>query len=107
MSKSHWVMDYETICNCFVAVFIHYKDDSIKRTFVINKSTNDFARFISFLKGNVKHKEWHISYNGLAFDAQITQHILNNESKFAKLSGEDLAKELYKFDIADQLFNLI
>ncbi len=90
-------MDYETICNCFVGVFVHYKDDSVKRTFVINKSTNDFTRFISFLKGNVKHKEWHISYNGLAFDAQITQHILNNESKFAKLSGEDLAKELYKF----------
>jgi hypothetical protein len=95
--KNHWVMDYETICNCFVGVFVHYKDDSIKRTFVINKETNDFTRFITFLKGNVKHKEWHISYNGLAFDAQITQHILNNESKFAKLSGEDLAKELYKF----------
>ena len=52
--KNHWVMDYETICNCFVAVFIQYKDDSIKRTFVINETTNDFERFYSFLSGNLK-----------------------------------------------------
>ncbi len=97
VKKNHWVMDYETITNCFVAVFIHYKDDSIKRTFVINETTNDFERFYSFLSGNLKHNEWHISYNGLAFDAQITQYILSNKSKLSKLSGDDLAKDLYAF----------
>jgi hypothetical protein len=97
VKKNHWVMDYETITNCFVAVFIHYKDDSIKRTFVINETTNDFERFYSFLSGNLKHNEWHISYNGLAFDAQITQYILSNKSKLSKLSGNDLAKDLYAF----------
>jgi hypothetical protein len=56
--KNHWVMDYETICNCFVGVFVHYKDDSVKRTFVINKSTIDFTRFISFLKGNTDSIEY-------------------------------------------------
>lgn len=90
-------MDYETLINCFVAVFQHYKDDQVKHIFVIHKDRNDFTKFVTFLNKCVTNKQWHISYNGLAFDAQITQHILNNQVRLAKLSTEDLIADIYAY----------
>lgn len=90
-------MDYETICNCFVAVFQHYKDDSVRQVFVVNKERNDFKEFVKFLRQNITNKEWHISYNGLAFDAQITQFILNNHKQLESLSSDRLTSEIYKY----------
>lgn len=96
-TASHWVMDYETIINCFVAVFIHYKDDNVKKTFVVNKSQNDFHNFVTFLRECVDKKQWHISYNGLEFDAQISQYVLKNAVALSKLSGEGIAEKLYTY----------
>lgn len=95
--QTHWVMDYETLCNCFVAVFQHYKDDNVRHVFVIHQDRNDFTKFVTFLQKCVTNKEWHISYNGLAFDAQITQWALDNQKRLATLSTEDVIKEIYKF----------
>ena len=90
-------MDYETIVNCFVAVFQHYKDDGVKHVFVIHKDRNDFPKFVSFLQRCVSNKEWHISYNGLAFDAQITQWILYNHEDLSRLTADQLVSEIYKY----------
>lgn len=90
-------MDYETLCNCFVAVFQHYKDKDVKHVFIIHKDRNDFPKFISFLKKNIKEKERHISYNGLAFDAQITQYLLDNHEALLQMNTEDLIKIIYKY----------
>jgi hypothetical protein len=99
MSKqaTHWVMDYETLTNCFIGVFQHYKDDSISEIFVVTKDQNDFQKFVTFLNKCVTEKQWHISYNGLAFDAQITQWVIKNQKTLLKLNGEQLAKELYNY----------
>lgn len=93
---THWVMDYETIVNCFVGVFQHYKDDSISEIFVINEDQNDLPKFIDFLNKCVQLNQWHISYNGLAFDAQISQHIIKNQRKLLSLTGLETAKYIYK-----------
>lgn len=90
-------MDYETIVNCFVGVFQHYKDEGVRHVFVIHQDRNDFTKLVNFLNNCVANKEWHISYNGLAFDAQITQWILDNQKPLAALSTQDLLKEIYKF----------
>jgi hypothetical protein len=45
LDMTHYVMDYETIINCFVAVFQHYKED-ITKIFVIHKSRNDIKQLI-------------------------------------------------------------
>jgi hypothetical protein len=95
--QTHWVMDYETLVNCFVAVFQHYKDDGVKHIFIIHDQRNDFVKFVNFLKSCVKNKQYHISYNGLAFDAQITQFILDNQAKLSQLSTKDLIDEIYKY----------
>ncbi len=93
---NHYVMDYETLINCFCAVFIHYKT-SEQHVFVIHESRNDYKSLIKFLEKNINNKEWHISYNGLAFDAQITQYILNNRYVFAKESAAAVALLIYTY----------
>jgi hypothetical protein len=95
--QTHWVMDYETILNCFVGVFVHYKNDDVKHVFIINNDRNDIKKLVNFLQTCVTSKEWHISYNGLAFDAQITQYILNNSDRLITLSTSNLASDLYKY----------
>jgi hypothetical protein len=94
MSKSHWVMDYETLNNCFIAVFQHHKE-TIERVFVVHALRNDIVELVQFLEENVKNKEWHISFNGLAFDAQITMMILKQKKKLVTLSGEEIATLVY------------
>ncbi len=93
---THWVMDYETLCNCFIAVFEHYKTDE-RKVFVVCKQQNDFPQFVAFLNECVTKNQWHISYNGLNFDAQITQYLLDVQKKLVSLDGESIAQVIYKF----------
>jgi len=92
----HWVMDYETLSNCFTGVFEHYKTNETK-VFVVHDLRNDFDEFIDFLEQNVTNKEWHISYNGLAFDGQITQYIIDNHYLWKNISACEIANILYKY----------
>lgn len=90
-------MDYETIVNCFVGVFVDYKDSNVKHLFVVHDQRNDFPKLVTFLQRCVTEKEWHISYNGLAFDAQITQHILDKHKSLSRMSISDLIKNIFNF----------
>lgn len=92
---TNWVHDYETLSNCFVGVFEDYKTDENK-IFVVHKIWDDREALIQFLDKNVKEKEWHISFNGLAFDSQITEHIIQNKEFFMSLSAEEAARWIYK-----------
>lgn len=92
--KTHWVMDYETMVDCFVAVFEDYKKEDT-RVFIISNLRNDILPLLAFLRDNLKYDQWHISYNGLNFDSQITQHILLNARRLAYMEGGDIAAELY------------
>ena len=92
--KKHYVMDYETMSSCFVAVFEDYKTEDTK-VFIISKFKNDIIELLRFLKDNLKYEQWHISYNGLNFDSQITQHILLNARELAYMEGEEIAEALY------------
>lgn len=92
---AHWVMDYETLVNCFIGVFQHYKDDSITKVFTIWEDQNDFPIMIKFLNDCQQLNQWHISYNGLAFDAQITQWMLSNQKQLLKLSTKELIDAIY------------
>jgi hypothetical protein len=93
---NHWVMDYETLSNCFTAVFEHYKTQETK-VFVVHDLRNDLVPFIDFLKQNTDNREWHISYNGLAFDAQVTHYIIENYESWLNLSGCETAAIIYKY----------
>ena len=96
--REFWVMDYETIVNCFVAVYESY-DSEERKVFVINRERNDAAEFVKFLIESKKAGDWHFGYNNLAFDAQITEFILANEEEFSssRADAEALAYRLYEY----------
>ena len=103
MNKKHWVMDYETLYNCFIGVFESYKTKETK-IFVVHDLRNDFNDFITFIEKCITEKEWHISYNGLAFDAQITHHILDNYHLWKNLTGCEIANIIYNVPVPKYLF---
>jgi len=95
---NHWIIDYETLVDCTVLCAQHYKNPEDLRVFVISRLRNDIQKLYSFLVDNVIDDEFHISFNGMAFDNQITTFIM---SRFAvgiydNLRGEDIAAEVYE-----------
>ncbi len=91
---THWVMDYETLVNCFVGVFEDYRTTN-QQIFVIHEKHNDFKKLIEFFLINKQYKEMHISFNGLAFDSQITEYLIRERKKLDSLSGGEIASAIY------------
>jgi hypothetical protein len=87
-------MDYETLSNCFIGVFQHYKTEETK-IFVCGLMRNDIEELLEFFETNRKENQWHISFNGLAFDAQITNYIIKHGTQFSKWGGAQIAKAIY------------
>jgi hypothetical protein len=88
-------MDYETLSNCFIAVFEDVKSEHTE-TFICHKSQNDILEFITFLERNITLGEWHVSFNGLAFDSQITEYILQDKDQLLEQDGDTIAKFIYQ-----------
>lgn len=92
-----WVYDFETLSNCFIAVYIN-RDTLEQKTFVIggNKKwfQNDLVSLIEFLNKDVTHQ---IGYNNLKFDAQIQQFIINTSSKWLNFTGGEIANIIYNY----------
>jgi hypothetical protein len=93
--KTHYVMDYETLSNCFLGVFESIKSEE-RKIFVIHESRNDLEIFLEFLAHNIQNNEWHVSFNGLGFDSQITEHILRNAGMLSFMSSEEVAEWIYE-----------
>ncbi len=87
-------MDYETLTTCFLAVFEHYKTDDV-RVFTVCALRNDLPALLEFLKKNRNNDEYHISFNGLNFDAQITQYIIINAKLLLSLPALQVAALIY------------
>lgn len=96
--KNHWVMDYETITNCFIAVFEDYKQEQ-RKVFVVHKLSprSQFTDFVSFLLENINKEEWHISFNGISFDSQITEYVLDQYENWSDLSNDEIANIIYTY----------
>jgi hypothetical protein len=87
-------MDFETLSNCFIAVFEEIKSDR-QEIFVIHESRNDIQDLVHFLNKNKNQDEWHVSFNGLGFDSQITEYILRNQDHLIHGTGDSIARYLY------------
>lgn len=96
----NYVHDYETLSNCFLAVFEPYKDEGMypRRIFIVHKLRNDFDELVQFLRDNKKNKEWHVSFNGLAFDSQITEFILRTADSLKDIDNnpDSIARAIYQ-----------
>lgn len=100
--RRDWVHDYETLKNCFAAVFIDARSDH-KEIFVIHELRNELQEMVAFLQQNVVMNEWHISYNGLGFDSQITEFILRNATDLSFMTGAEAANQIYQ--VAQDVIN--
>lgn len=80
--------------NCFVACFQHYKDSDEMKVFVIHELRNDYPELMEFLRNNAKNKEYHISFNGISFDSQITQYLLLTDFPHSSTATE-IAHAIY------------
>jgi len=94
MNKAHWIIDWETLYNCTVLCVEHYKEP-IKISFVISRVRNDIVALYSYLERCIANKEWHIGYNSIVFDSQITQYILLQKEAFIKGDPELVANMIY------------
>lgn len=92
--RTHWVMDYETLSNAFIACFEAVNSEE-QKIFVIHESQNDILELVEFLQENISSDEWHVSFNGLGFDSQITEYILRNKDSVIHNTGESIAKWIY------------
>lgn len=93
--NSHWVIDYETLSNCTVLVAEHYINKT-RKEFVIHKLRNDFNELLKFLLDSQHNKEYHISFNGLTFDSQISEYILKNSNLLKELDGAEVSSMIYQ-----------
>ncbi len=93
--RTHWVMDYETLSNCFIGVFEDVKSEE-RQIFIIHHTKNDIVELVKFLQRNIDYDEWHVSFNGLSFDSQITEYIIRNTEELLRMSGQEIAETLYE-----------
>lgn len=83
------VLDYETILNCFIAVTQGLRTGD-QEIFVIWPgepgtgigARDDSAAFIAWLDHCKRNRYWHLGYNIVGFDAQITEHFLRQRKFF-------------------------
>lgn len=94
MAKVHWVIDYETMRNLTILCVEHFKKEEIK-TFILHETQNDIVPLVEFLTENMHEQQWHISYNGLNFDSQITEFIIRSRNKLLKMEGDAIARLIY------------
>ena len=92
--RTHWVMDYETLSNCFLGVFESVNSEE-QHIFVVHESRNDIVELLKFFERNVSFDEWHVSFNGLSFDSQITEYIIRNKYELLDEPAETVAKFIY------------
>ena len=92
---SGWIYDYETLANCFVAVFVNYKSDET-RIYVIHELRNDFPELMDFLENCANNGDRFIGFNVLGFDAQITQALLQKRNALETLPPGLIASKIYK-----------
>jgi hypothetical protein len=78
----------------FIAVFEACKFRRAK-IFVVHESQNDILELVEFLEENISSEEWHVSFNGLGFDSQITEYILRNKDSVIHNTGDSIAKWIY------------
>ena len=94
--RKMWVMDYETISNCFIGVFESYNTNE-RHTFVVNRERNDIVKFIDFLIENQDNKDWHFGFNNIGFDSQITEYILDVKAELTFATADEVTAMIYAY----------
>ena len=90
-----YVYDYETVCNCFLGVFVSVKNPKNIISFEISEFKNDTDAYLRFMNYCIKNNVLLVSFNGLKFDNQISRAIISNKID-KKGTGLDIADQIYR-----------
>jgi hypothetical protein len=86
------IADIETLKECAMFGFYDFENNNW-HIFEISKFQNDLYAFVKFYnKSNWDRIVW---YNGIDFDTQVIQYILNNYQKWYDLTNFDIYKLIY------------
>ncbi len=104
MKKITWNFDFETIQNCFLAIYVNIKDPSDMRIFEVSDFINNFKGFIEFNKELIENQNYIVSFNGLHFDSQVAYFCLEKYDQIKNLSGGEIARIIFTFvqELIDQ-----
>lgn len=90
-----YVYDYETVANCFLAMFINIKNPKDIVCFEMSTYQNDMVAYMEFLKTCITQKTLLVSYNGLKFDSQVSRYALDKFKRNIPKDGEEIATSIY------------
>lgn len=100
------IYDIETAKGCF-DIGIYNPDTKEWIEFEISKYRNDLYSFVKFYTSN-DYDYW-VSFNGIGFDHQVLQYIVNDYQKWFDLSGHQIAGKIAAFGtkiIENQNYNI-
>jgi hypothetical protein len=95
-NRKFWIADYETIVNCFVAVFENI-DSKETKVFTVNRKINQLPQLLEFYRENMECRDWHFGFNIDSFDAQITEYILANFDTLNLLTSDLFTAKIYEY----------
>lgn len=95
MNKTY-VYDYETIQNCFLAVYINNEDTNDIIKFEMSDYENQFEQYLKFL-ATAKDKYTIVSFNGLSFDSQVAMFCIKSRFMLKTLTGGEVARSVFSF----------
>lgn len=86
-----WTYDIEVLVNCFLVCFKN-RDTGEWRTFILWKDIDEIDEMIDFIKYEVKGL---ISFNGLNYDSQVIQFIINWQRKNSRYGSRITVDDIY------------
>lgn len=95
-SKKYWIYTYEIRENFFIAVF----EDLLSNEqffFRINIYYNDLKLLKEFYDDNIKYAHWHLGFDNIAKESQITEYIISNYDAFITMSNKEISKYIYNY----------
>jgi hypothetical protein len=91
-----YVYDYEFLSNIATVIFRNIKTNEAF-SFVVHESRDDRLALYEFLETNVANLDYHIGYNNLFFDGQMSNFILHNKQMLNDCSADFAARQMYLF----------
>lgn len=88
------IADIETLRGC-VDLGFYNPDTEEWYEFEISQYRNDLNKFAKFY--NEQDWDYCVYYNGIAFDGQVIQYILNNYSEWYDLNGLEICSLVYRY----------
>jgi hypothetical protein len=88
------ICDIETMA-CFTDIGCYNPDTKTWIEFEISEWKNDLYKFVKWYTS--KPCDYLVTFNGIGFDQQVLQHIVNHYDEWYDLKGEEVAAKIYEF----------